>query len=60
MRNSARRRIYHAFNPQGVGIIAASLLSFGTDEQKQQWAVPILRADDDRVAGDERGPAARV
>jgi alkylation response protein AidB-like acyl-CoA dehydrogenase len=41
----ARRRIYHAFNPQGVGIIAASLLSFGTDEQKQQWAVPILRAD---------------
>lgn len=41
----ARRRIYHAFNPQGVGIIAASLLSFGTDEQKQRWAVPILRAD---------------
>ena len=41
----SRRRIYHAFNPQGVGIIAASLLSFGTDEQKQRWAVPILRAD---------------
>ncbi len=41
----ARRRIYHAFNPQGVGIIAASLLSFGTDEQKRRWAVPILRAD---------------
>jgi alkylation response protein AidB-like acyl-CoA dehydrogenase len=41
----ARRRIYHAFNPQGVGIIAASLLSFGTDEQKQRWAGPILRAD---------------
>jgi alkylation response protein AidB-like acyl-CoA dehydrogenase len=41
----SRRRIYHAFNPQGVGIIAASLLSFGTDEQKQQWAVPILRAE---------------
>jgi alkylation response protein AidB-like acyl-CoA dehydrogenase len=41
----ARRRIYHAFNPQGVGIIAASLLSFGTDEQKYQWAVPILRAE---------------
>ncbi len=41
----SRRRIYHCFNPQGVGIIAASLLSFGTDEQKQQWAVPILRAD---------------
>lgn len=41
----ARRRIYHVFNPQGVGIIAASLLSFGTDEQKQRWAVPILRAE---------------
>ncbi|KUH67725.1 acyl-CoA dehydrogenase [Mycolicibacterium novocastrense] len=41
----ARRRIYHAFNPQGVGIIAASLLTFGTDEQKQRWAVPILRAE---------------
>ncbi|MCT7660636.1 acyl-CoA dehydrogenase family protein [Mycobacterium deserti] len=41
----ARRRIYHAFNPQGVGIIAASLLSFGTEQQKRQWAVPILRAD---------------
>ena len=41
----SRRRIYHAFNPQGVGIIAASLLSFGTDEQKQHWAVPILRAE---------------
>jgi alkylation response protein AidB-like acyl-CoA dehydrogenase len=41
----ARRRIYHCFNPQGVGIIAASLLSFGTEEQKRRWAAPILRAD---------------
>ena len=41
----SRRRIYHSFNPQGVGIIAASLLSFGTPEQKQRWAVPILRAE---------------
>ncbi|CAO5249168.1 MULTISPECIES: acyl-CoA dehydrogenase family protein [unclassified Frankia] len=39
-----RRHIYHSFNPQGLGIIAASLLSFGTDEQKHRWAVPILRA----------------
>ncbi len=30
---------------RSVGIIAASLLSFGTDEQKQRWAVPILRAE---------------
>ncbi|OBI35427.1 acyl-CoA dehydrogenase family protein [Mycobacterium colombiense] len=41
----SRRRIYHCFNPQGVGIIAASLLSFGTEEQKRGWAIPILRAD---------------
>lgn len=41
----SRRRVYQTFNPQGVGIIAASLISFGTVEQQQQWAVPILRAD---------------
>src|SRR5215469_8031499 len=41
----SRRRVYHSFNPQGTGIIAASILSFGTDQQKQQWAVPLLRAD---------------
>ncbi|ETW26421.1 MULTISPECIES: acyl-CoA dehydrogenase family protein [Mycobacterium] len=41
----ARRRIYRSFNPQGVGIIAESLLSFGTAEQKRRWAVPILRAE---------------
>src|SRR5271154_5829696 len=41
----SRRRIYQSFNPQGVGIIAASLLSFGNDEQKRRWAVPILRAE---------------
>ncbi|GAB2831494.1 acyl-CoA dehydrogenase family protein [Actinocorallia aurea] len=40
----AKRRIYHSFNPQGLGIVAASLLSFGTEEQKRRWAVPILRA----------------
>ncbi len=40
-----RRRIYHSLNPQGVNIVAASLISFGTDEQKQRWAVPILRAE---------------
>lgn len=40
-----RRRIYRSFNPQGVGIIAASLLAYGTPEQKRRWAVPILRAE---------------
>ncbi|MFD0364692.1 acyl-CoA dehydrogenase family protein [Nocardia sp. GCM10030253] len=41
----SKRRIYHSFNPQGLGIIAASLLTFGTPEQKKQWAAPILRAE---------------
>ena len=50
----SRRHIYHSFNPQGVGIIAASLLSFGTEEQKHRWAVPILRAEITAALGHER------
>jgi alkylation response protein AidB-like acyl-CoA dehydrogenase len=41
----SKRRIYHSFNPQGLGIIGASLLTFGTPEQKQKWAIPLLRGD---------------
>jgi alkylation response protein AidB-like acyl-CoA dehydrogenase len=41
----ARRRAYLTFNPQGVGIISTSLISFGTPEQQRRWAVPILRAE---------------
>jgi alkylation response protein AidB-like acyl-CoA dehydrogenase len=41
----SRRRIYQTYNPQGVGIVAASLISYGTPEQQQKWAVPILRAE---------------
>ncbi|MBH0780669.1 acyl-CoA dehydrogenase family protein [Nocardia bovistercoris] len=41
----SKRRIYHSFNPQGLGIVAASLLSFGSEEQKHKWAVRILRAE---------------
>src|SRR6478735_7750731 len=40
-----RRRIYHSFNPQGVNIVAASLISFGSDDQKHRWAVPVLRGE---------------
>jgi alkylation response protein AidB-like acyl-CoA dehydrogenase len=40
-----RRRIYHSFNPQGVNIVAASIITFGTADQKQRWAVPTLRAE---------------
>ncbi|MEV0360658.1 acyl-CoA dehydrogenase family protein [Nocardia sp. NPDC050697] len=41
----ARRGIYEHFNPQGVGIVAASLITFGTPEQQRRWAVPILRGE---------------
>jgi alkylation response protein AidB-like acyl-CoA dehydrogenase len=41
----SKRRIYHSFNPQGLGIIGASLLTFGTPEQKRKWAIPLLRAE---------------
>lgn len=47
----SRRRIYLSFNPQGVGIIAASLISFGTPEQQQQWALPILKAEKTAALG---------
>jgi alkylation response protein AidB-like acyl-CoA dehydrogenase len=40
-----RRRVYHSYNPQGLGIVAPSILAFGTDEQKRRWAVPLLRAE---------------
>lgn len=40
-----RRRIFHSFNPQGVNIVATSLIAFGTAEQKQRWAVPVLRGE---------------
>lgn len=41
----SRRRVYQSYNPQGVGIIAASLIQFGTPEQQRRWAIPILRAE---------------
>jgi alkylation response protein AidB-like acyl-CoA dehydrogenase len=40
-----RRHIYASYNPQGLGIIVPSILTFGTEEQKRRWAVPILRAE---------------
>ena len=38
----ARRRCYLTFNPQGVGIISASLISFGTPEQQQRFLQPLV------------------
>jgi alkylation response protein AidB-like acyl-CoA dehydrogenase len=41
----SRRRITTSYNPQGLSIIVPSILAFGTEEQKQRWARPILRAE---------------
>jgi alkylation response protein AidB-like acyl-CoA dehydrogenase len=40
-----RRKVYRSFNPQGLGIIAPSILLFGNDDQRRRWAVPIMRAE---------------
>ncbi|MCY3648643.1 MAG: acyl-CoA dehydrogenase family protein [Acidimicrobiaceae bacterium] len=40
-----RRRVTQSFNPQGLGIVSASIITFGTEEQKHRWAVPIMRAE---------------
>ena len=32
-------------NPQGLSIVAASLLDHGTDDQIQRWALPTLRGE---------------
>ena len=50
----ARRRMYQSFNPQGVGIIAASLLSFGTPAAKATLGSADSAGRDDRVARHER------
>ena len=41
----ATRHITDSFNPQALGIVVPSILTFGTEEQKQRWAVPILRGE---------------
>ncbi len=46
-----RRRVTRSFNPQGLGIVSASIISFGTDEQKQKWAIPIMRAEKTAALG---------
>jgi alkylation response protein AidB-like acyl-CoA dehydrogenase len=40
-----RRHVTLSYNPQGLGIIAPSILAYGSDDQKQRWARPILRAE---------------
>ncbi|MBI2168665.1 MAG: acyl-CoA dehydrogenase family protein [Actinobacteria bacterium] len=39
------RDVPRSFNPQGLSIITPSILDYGTEEQKERWAIPTLRAE---------------
>jgi alkylation response protein AidB-like acyl-CoA dehydrogenase len=39
------RDIPRALNPQGLGIVAPSILDHGTDEQKERYLLPTLRGE---------------
>ncbi len=41
----ADRHVSRSLNPQGLGIVASSIIEFGNDEQRRDYAVPILRAE---------------
>jgi alkylation response protein AidB-like acyl-CoA dehydrogenase len=47
----ADRDVTRTFNPQGVGIVAASIVSFGDDRQSHDHAMPILRAEKTAAVG---------
>jgi alkylation response protein AidB-like acyl-CoA dehydrogenase len=39
------RRIPRALNPQGLGIVAPSIVDHGTEDQKERYLVPTLRGE---------------
>jgi alkylation response protein AidB-like acyl-CoA dehydrogenase len=41
----SRLGVPRAFNPQGLSIITPSILDFGSDEQKERFALPTLRGE---------------
>jgi alkylation response protein AidB-like acyl-CoA dehydrogenase len=41
----AARGIQRTANPQGLSIVTPSIVDHGTDEQRQRWAIPTLRAE---------------
>lgn len=41
----AQRELPRSLNPQGLSIVAASLVDFGNEEQKERFAVPTLKGD---------------
>jgi alkylation response protein AidB-like acyl-CoA dehydrogenase len=41
----SKRDLPRSLNPQGLGICAPSIRDYGTDEQKEQFLLPTLRAE---------------
>jgi len=41
----AKRQLSRSHNIAGLTIFAPSVIDFGTDEQKQRWALPVLRGE---------------
>src|SRR4029078_12967506 len=41
----SKRRIPRALNPQGLAIVAPSILDHGTEEQKERYLLPTLRGE---------------
>jgi alkylation response protein AidB-like acyl-CoA dehydrogenase len=40
-----KRKITRSANPQGLSIITPSIIDYGTDEQRQKFALPTLKAE---------------
>ncbi|HSZ38046.1 MAG TPA: acyl-CoA dehydrogenase family protein [Acidimicrobiales bacterium] len=41
----SERQVPRSLNPQGLSICAASIVEFGTDEQKERFVVPTLKGE---------------
>jgi alkylation response protein AidB-like acyl-CoA dehydrogenase len=41
----AERQVPRSLNPQGLSICAASIVEFGTDEQKERFVLPTLKGE---------------
>jgi alkylation response protein AidB-like acyl-CoA dehydrogenase len=41
----ARRQVWRSQNPQGLSIFVPSVIDFGTEDQKQRWAMPVLKGE---------------
>lgn len=41
----SRRGLPRALNPQGIGVVAPTLLEHGTPDQRARWLVPTLRGE---------------